>query len=289
MRGQKQSNLQRLLESVPPGFIVDSVWMEAKGIGRRSAYAYVKGGWLERLAHGVFRRPVPRARSSDSVDWQSCVLSLQHIMEYPVHVGGMTALALQGYRHYLPLGSNAPLWLYGAAIPNWLSKLSLDAPLELRRLSLFTDPVIGLIEERDDQESGNAAASSWNWPIRMSTPERAIFEALDELPHRESFDNLDMVFEGLMTLRPKLLDALLRDCRKIKVRRLFFVFADRHGHAWRKRLDPDDFDLGRGDRALIKGGRIHPRYRIVVPEAFAVPRNERDHGPLGLRLRRRIV
>lgn len=278
MKGQKQSRLQSLLERVPPGFIVDSAWLQAKGIGRRSAYDYVKGGWLERIAHGVFRRPVARARSSDSVDWRSCVLSLQHIMDYPVHVGGMTALALQGYRHDLPLGSNAPVWLYGEDTPNWLSRLSLDAPMELRKPSLFTDAIIGLTEEGDVQESGNAMASPWNWSIRMSTPERAMFEALDELPHRESFDNLDKVFEGLTTLRPKLLDALLRDCRKIKVRRLFFVFADRHCHAWRKRLDPEDFDLGRGDRALIKGGRIHPRYRIMVPEAFAMPRNERENG-----------
>ena len=64
------------------------------------------------------------------------------------------------------------------------------------------------------------------------------------------------------------LAALLRSCRKIKVKRLFFVFADRHDHPWRKRLDPAEFNLGRGDRALVKGGRIHPRYRIVVPEEF---------------------
>jgi len=278
MRGQKQSKLKSLLESVPPGFIVDSAWLEAKGIGRRSAYEYVKGGWLERIAHGVFRRPVPRARPSDSVDWKSCVISLQNIMDYPVHVGGTTALALQGYRHDLPLGSAAPVWLYGKTIPNWLSKLPLDPPLELRRISLFSDAVIGLSQERDEQESESAAALPWDWSIRMSTPERAMFEALDELPHRESFDNLDMIFEGLTNLRPKLLDALLRDCRKIKVKRLFFVFADRHGHAWRQRLDPGDFDLGHGDRAFIKGGRIHPRYRIVVPEAFVVPRNEHTHG-----------
>lgn len=77
----------------------------------------------------------------------------------------------------------------------------------------------------------------------MSSPERAILEAIDELPDHESFHNLDMVFESLTTLRPKMLSALLYSCRKIKVRRLFFVFADRHDHPWRKRLDPEKFDL----------------------------------------------
>lgn len=271
MRGQKREKLQSLLEGVPAGFMVDSAWLEANGIGRRSAYDYVKRGWLERLAHGVFRRPVPRAGPSDKIDWKSCVLSMQHIMGYPVHVGGMTALALQGHSHYLPLGGQAPVWLYGSTTPNWLGKMPLDAPVEIRSRALFTDPEIGLTQERDEQGSGNAAVLPWDWAIRMSTPERAVLETLDELPHHESFHNLELVFEGLMTLRPKLLASLLNDCRKIKVRRLFFVFADRHGHAWRKRLDPADFDLGRGDRALVKGGRIHPRYRIVVPEAFAMP------------------
>ena len=94
-------------------------------------------------------------------------------------------------------------------------------------------------------------------------------EAMDELPSQETFHNLDMIFEGLTTLRPKTIAALLHSCRKIKVKRLFFVFADRHGHPWRRHLDPDDFNLGSGDRALVKGGKIHRGYRIMVPNEFA--------------------
>ncbi len=37
-------------------------------------------------------------------------------------------------------------------------------------------------------------------------------EAIDELPDHESFHNLDMLFESLTTLRPKLL-ALLQCCK----------------------------------------------------------------------------
>ena len=88
---------------------------------------------------------------------------------------------------------------------------------------------------------------------------------LDELPEHESFYNLDMVFEGLTSLRPKALTALLTSCRKIKVRRLFLVLADRHDHAWRKHLNTDAFDFGAGGRVLVKGGKIHPAYRIMVP------------------------
>src|SRR3546814_5673708 len=78
--------------------------------------------------------------------------------------------------------------------------------------------------------------------------------------------DLDMVFQVLSNLRPRHLMSLLRSCRSIKVRRLFFVFADRHEHAWLKHLEKDAIDFGFGPRALVKGGKLHPTYRIYVPE-----------------------
>ena len=109
----------------------------------------------------------------------------------------------------------------------------------------------------------------WRWPIKASSPERAILEALDELPNHASFDNLDKIFEGLTTLRPRQLMTLLTLCRSVKVRRLFFVFADRHRHPWRKHLNTSRVSFGSGPRALVKGGRLHPVHRIYVPEDFA--------------------
>ena len=105
----------------------------------------------------------------------------------------------------------------------------------------------------------------WRWPVRASSPERAILEALDELPNRASFDTLDKIFEGLVTLRPGQLTALLTLCRSVKVRRLFFVFADKHRHPWLKHLDTSNIDFGSGPRALVADGKLHPTYRIYVP------------------------
>ncbi|MEO3413727.1 type IV toxin-antitoxin system AbiEi family antitoxin domain-containing protein [Roseovarius sp. CAU 1744] len=264
MSGQEHEKIKNLLEAVPAGFLIDSPWLERHGIGRRSSYAYVQRGWLERLNRGVFRRPAPNTSATSTVDWKTCLLSMQRLMHYDVHVGGTTALAQQGYDHYLRLGSNAPVWVYGADVPNWLSKLPLNARLQTHNTALFSDPSLGLTKDDADAEG----ALPWDWKLRMSVPERAVMEVMDELPDHESFHNLDMVFESLTTLRPKVLSALLHSCKKIKVKRLFFVFADRHDHPWRKHLDPQEFSLGSGDRALVKGGKIHPRYRIMVPEEF---------------------
>lgn len=264
MGAERSKNLKRVLEAVPAGYLVDASCLVAHGFAYETFRDYVKRGWLERVKRGVFRRPTPNAARANTLDWKSCLLSLQHIMHYPVHVGGTTALAQQGYDHYLRLGTTAPVWVYGDAIPKWLKRLPVNAPLETRNTSLFADRSLGL--SKDDGEAD--ATLPWEWTLRMSLPERAIMEAMDELPDLESFHNLDMVFEGLTTLRPNMLSALLHSCRKIKVKRLFFVFADRHNHPWRKRLDPNEFNLGSGDRALVKGGKIHPRYRIMVPEEF---------------------
>ncbi|WP_320234606.1 type IV toxin-antitoxin system AbiEi family antitoxin domain-containing protein [Mesorhizobium montanum] len=269
----KQDKLKSVLEAVPAGFVVDAPWLEAHGVSRFLTRKYIDSGWLQRLERGVFRRPAPQPVP---LDWQTCLLSLQHIMHYQIHAGGVTALALHGFSHYLPLGGRARAWLYGDGMPTWLPRLKFDAPLITRGLSLFGDPTLGLT----DNKSGDPGTTlPWGWALRLSSPERAIMEALDELPDNESFHNLDMVFEGLATLSPRRLTALLQSCRKIKVIRLFFVFADRHNHAWRQHLNPDEFQLGTGDRALVKGGKIHPRYRIMVPTEFVQAKKNGADGP----------
>lgn len=264
-----------MLESIPAGFLVDSSWLAKHGISRFLTQKYLKSGWLERVTRGVFRRPAPASFRADTIDWKTCLLSVQHIMGHPIHVGGISALSLHGHEHYLRFGGDAPIWVYGQSIPSWLTKLPLNATLTTRSTSLFAEATLGL----SPQQKMHASSSlPWDWSLTLSTPERAVLEAMDELPDHESFHSLDLVFESLTTLRPRMLAALLKSCKKIKVTRLFFVFADRHDHGWRKRLAPAEFNLGRGDRALVKGGRIHPRYRIMVPETFTHPGGEVDDG-----------
>ena len=136
---------------------------------------------------------------------------------------------------------------------------------------MFRDDPTGVVDAGSDalrdgpDTTSGPTVAIWRWPIKASSPERAILEAIDELPNHASFHNLDMMFEGLVSLRPKQLSTLLSICRSVKVRRLFFVFADRHRHAWRKYLDTSKIDFGSGPRALVPGGKLHPTYRIYVP------------------------
>lgn len=272
MDTQKPKKLQNLLESVPSGFLVETAWMIDQGIARASIRDYANRGWLDRVERGVYRRPGPKDQAS--LDWQIALLSIQHIMGHVIYVGGMSSLSLQGYAHYLSLGEGQPVHVYGAKIPTWLEKLPLDVRILGHKTSLFDDSTLGISQHRE-----SVSRTPWGWDLILSEPERAILEAIDELPDGESFHNLEMVFETLVNLRPRLLVKLLKVCRKIKVRRLFFMFADRHNHAWNKHIRSEDFDLGTGDRALVRGGRLHPKYRIMVPPEFVTVSEETTDGP----------
>lgn len=263
MTQQRQERLKPLLDDLPPGYVADAAWLVGRGIDRKSILQYEQRGWLEKLARGVYRRPDTHRDIGGGDDWRRLVLSLQRVMEYKVHVGGRTALSLQGFDHYLSLGAEtAPVYLFGKT-PSWLGRLPNAEQFETRTLSLFGGTLTG-VDGVVDANQSSPSQKRLN-ELMVSTPERAILELLNELPADESFHNADMIFEGLVNLRPRLLEALLKECRSVKVKRLFFVFADQHDHAWRQYLDPDDFDLGSGPRALVEGGRLHPRYAITVP------------------------
>jgi hypothetical protein len=278
MELQKEQNLRNLLESVPHGFFVDSKWLGSQGISRQLATKYLKSGWLTREAHGLYRRPVQSSTeiAAEIPDWELLVLSMQVLMQYEVHVGGTTALRRRGHGHYVTMGADERVFLYGDKIPGWLKSVQTNAKFELRNRKLFSKPDASL-DTGMKPNDGPHAQPPWRWSLTMSSPERAILEALNELPINESFNNIDMMFQGLVNLRPRRIMAALEACNSVQVKRLFFVFSDRHDHAWRKHIDETSVNLGSGDRSFVKGGKLHPKFRITVPSEFLPhPREEQD-------------
>ncbi len=245
--------------------MVDTAWLKSAGIDSKSIHNYVAAGWLERVIWGVYRRPVPgRASGSLSASWEIPLLSLQWIMSCSVHLGGESALDHAGYAHSLSFGAARKAHFYGR-VPSWVRRLPTQTEIAIHPQTLFGSESAGLADSEREIEQVSHSIGVWRWPVRVSTPERAILEALDELPRSASFSNLDCIFEGLARLRPEMLMTLLGLCRSVKVRRLFFVYADRHAHHWLKHLDSSRIDFGSGPRALAAGGAIHPKYRISVP------------------------
>lgn len=267
-------SLNQLERELPEGLLVDSAWLEREGYYGSLRKKYVDHGWLERPVRGVYRRP------RGTLTWEQAVVSLQILLRRPIVVGGRTALRLQGFDHYVSMGEPQHVHLYGEkAPPAWLFKLPVDNRFVFHNAkTLFEDEPItrSLATLSIDVRDGRFGIANheglrqmpwgqWQWPLTLSTPERAFLEALDELPRRETFHQMDMLVEGATQLSPRRLQALLESCRSVKVKRLFFWFADRHGHAWRPRIDASMVDLGSGKRMVVRGGRFDPTYRITVP------------------------
>lgn len=270
MSHQRTPRLKPLLDRIPPGFMVETRWIREQGVDSKSIHRYVAKGWLKPFVRGVYQRPVPAKGDLGGLgNWYIPVLSLQRIMGYQVHVGGPTALHEQGLAHYLGFGEDQ-VFVYGD-VPSWLNRLPKTWQLEQRSLRLFNDGSTAVKSARGRENYLNCdvpMVDVWRWPMTMSEPERAILEAIDELPNRLGFEYVDTLFESLVNLRPELLSKLLAECTSIKVKRLFLVFADRHGHSWLSHLNKDQIDLGSGPRALVDGGKLHPTYRIYVPSEF---------------------
>jgi hypothetical protein len=268
----KQRPLNRLERELPEGVLVNAVWLKKHGYSRQLLSHYVSAGWLDQPTRGVYRRP------RGSLTWQQLVVSLQTFLDYPLTVGGRTALELHGYAHYLS-HKELQVHLYGPKPPpGWLNNLPLDlrfkyhSDKKLFRKHLVA-PELKRIADGGAHPKDSIGLSltelpwgQWDWRLILSTPERALFELLDELPKRETFHQVDMLMQGMTNLSPRRLQKLLADCKSVKVKRLFFFFADRQSHAWLKPLKNEKFDLGKGKRMLVKGGKLDQAYQITVPE-----------------------
>lgn len=260
------------LQQLPEGFLADAAWLESHGYSSSLRSQYVKAGWLNQPARRVYRR------SRGPLTWEQVVTSLQVLLDYPLTVGGRSALEAQGYAHYLS-ATVREVHLYGPIRPpSWLEELPLDVKFHWHNSRrLFPNDPVPERNSKAPEHSNDATprlmpggfmvrhGGQVTWPIRYSIPERAILEMLDELPDRESFQQVDALMEGMTGLGPSRLQTLLENCASVKVKRLFFFFADRHGHAWLAKLDKSRVDLGAGKRMLARGGKLDSRYQITVP------------------------
>ena len=69
-------------------------------------------------------------------------------------------------------------------------------------------------------------------PVYFSCPEKAILELLMDLPDRVTFEHADELMQGLVNLSPRKLDTLLKACKSVKAKRLFFWMAKRQAYPW---------------------------------------------------------
>lgn len=265
MGDQNTGKLNLLLAELGDTRLISSRWLRAHGYSNSLVARYVSSGWLVSPARGVYMR------KGGYLQWEGVVRSLQIGEGMPLHVGGRYALSLEGYEHYLRLGDAGTITLYGSARPpNWLGKLPLEQRFEFLGKGPFDLPLLSFTAEMSEKtlsEHGLAwhqIAPSTD-ALVCSTPERAILELCDSVVDATLVYEVDALMQAMTTLRPQRVGQMLQHCRSIKAKRLFLALAERHRHAWFSHVSLDGVDLGRGKRALVPGGRLHPTYQITLP------------------------
>lgn len=264
--------LPTLRDALPEGVPVPVRWLHALGVSSALVQAYVRSGWLQALPGQAYLRPGP------ALTWPAALYAAQQL-GLPVHVGHLSALAVQGLSHYQPLGTGGPLHLYlPRRPPVWLGSLPFpvtwhhDALLEedvpglqlnppLLRHASVTLPVV--------EKLGMVVADPLPWPVFVSSPERAALELAAGLTRGDSWDTAYETFNGLSMLRPALVQTLLERCTRMVAKRLFLHLASESGHAWLGHLDLTRIVLGTGDRQVVVGGGLDPTWRVTVPRREA--------------------
>jgi hypothetical protein len=228
-----------------------SSWLTKQGYSHDLQQRYKKSNWLNSVGTGAF------IRNNDKVGYEGAIYALQEQNGPTIHPGGRTALSLLGRALYLELSPRRRVVLFGIPgekLPTWFKKHDWGAIPNYQETS-FLPPDLGLT---------NLECS--NFSIKISGATRAIMECLHLAPQGQELMECYQLMEGLTTLVPKQVQALLENCQSIKVKRLFLYMAQKVGHSWFKHLDLKTVDLGKGKRSVVKNGVFINKYKITVPK-----------------------
>jgi hypothetical protein len=212
---------------------------------------YRRSGWLKSIGKGAL------LKSEDSLMLAGALSALQNTENQNIHVGGRSALELQGLAHYLQINATeTTLFVNGMAkLPVWLTKNDWNTKVKLFHLALFEDETAGMVDFKDGELT-----------MKISSPDRAIMECLALCPAKFPLFECYELMEGLGGLRPKKVQELLEQCMSVKVKRLFLYFAEKASHSWVKYMDINKIELGKGKRSLIDNGTFVSKYKLNLPK-----------------------
>lgn len=272
MTGEKRNILNRLLATWPRGTVMLSAKLKELGVSQQLLSHYVKFGWLKKIGRGAF------VKSGDQVDWVDALYAIQTQTNLSVYVAGKTALELSGIQHFFHLGGGGVVWLFagkGERLPRWFfvddTWKKWNRKIEYIALRLFADNMVGIELRKISAHiiTGSVTQKHLSdYAIKVSSVERAILEVLYLVPSKQTLEEAKYLMEGLMTLRPKLLQQLLEQCFSVKVKRLFVFLADLCNLPCLQHLDLSKIYFGKGKRVIGDGGYYIPKYQLSIPKNF---------------------
>lgn len=252
---QNTSKLKTLFKLWPMHTALPMAWLKEKGFSRSLIQRYLSSGWLQSLRYGVVTRP------DDKIEWSGLLWGLQQLHSF--HVGGKTALELQGKAHFVKF-QESKIFLFtkpGFKLPKWLKE---EEGIEFINVptNLFA------------RDLGLKEYSFGEYSLKISNSARAFLEYIHLAEKYHSLDEAYYLMENLQFLSFELMQEALEDCRSVKVKRLTLCLAKKQNANWFKSLDLSKIDLGKGVRKAVEQGRYDPEFLITYPKSWDKDENE---------------
>ena len=248
------TKMQQILETAPHDSVLFGSWLSSQGLDARGQYSYMKSGWLDRISKGVYKKHGTTPTLMSTVSSYNTQLGKRCI------VGAYTALELRGYSHYLSMGKPMAYLFTDRTnkLPSWLLKGEWDMTVKYMTTSFLGDELLGVETMSINQHD-----------LLVSSPERAILECLNLPDASSSLLDIYYIMEGMTTLRPKLVQALLEACTSQKVKRLFLYMTEKAGHSWLKALKLDNINLGTSRFMITPTGKYINKYNMTISKELA--------------------
>ena len=106
MLTENVTKINHLLQTIPPGIVLQASWLTSQGYSPELQKYYRNSGWLKAWGTGAM------VRSNDQPGYEGAVYALQNQSRLSIHPGGRSALGLLGKAHYLELNASQ-IWLFG--------------------------------------------------------------------------------------------------------------------------------------------------------------------------------
>lgn len=190
---------------MPNGVVYTSAWLQKQGYSLELQRKYRESGWLESLGSGA------QIKAHDDVDFLGAVHTLQSQALLPLVIGGETALSLARKLHY-PVMGKPHLRLFspgGVRIPAWFAGRDWGVTVHHYRSVLLPSTIA---TEHYQHKTYNVVVSS---------AERALLECTHFAKHPVEMDDLLELFDGMVWLRPNVIQQCLGACRFKKTKQLF--------------------------------------------------------------------
>lgn len=248
MSMRPKTHLKLLSKIWPMHTAAPVAWLKEQGFSRSLIQKYISSGWMHPLAHGVVIRP------DDHVEWSGLVWGVCQMHAF--HIGGITALELQGKAHFVKL-QEPRIFLFsrrGIKVPLWVK----STPHHLIHVATNIFPnSVGLKEHNFGEYS-----------LKISNPARAFLEYMYLLEPYHSFEEAFYLMENLSSLLPEMMQEALQNCTSIKVKRLVLCLAKKQDVPWFHELKLSQINLGTGVRQGFKNGIYNPEFQITYPKSW---------------------